>query len=607
MTDLIHHYKDREPEETIQIITDFFKSKNISIKKIIDFHSEIDTYSCTYGLYWQGKQILQCNGKGMTKIYSQASCYSELYERFCCYLLSLGNNTFLKKDIMTLKKKQYGYYLYPNEKEISKSDFCKNNFIKNLFQDILPDNDEAYQIFLDIFLNSKAIGMPYKNLINNQIIYQDFSTIFWPVGTTGLATGNTIEEALVQGCSEIFERIVVEKFFKEIQNQYYLIDEKYLNIIFQQKIQILKSLNYEVFLYDLSYNFNIPVCFLLLYNSNQNTLFFKFGAAPVFDIAVERCFTEMYQGFTQMPNNSRNEIDLIHFNEQNIKTYIKDVNKGLLRYTNHMVIPDFLFLNTNNQKYNFNSKIFLSSNNYNNQDLLNHIKKICQFNNLNLNWLNISQTTDIYAVHIVPEEDVLHCGSGNYDVIKSLDQNQKIKLIECWKLIYDFLLSIISSNATPNYDEEQIGNYLNIFIDKLLQINTDPYIALQALNILLCNTIYNPFSAMDVIEVYDNYHNILDFLIENENNYFPNISIPIRDNRKILFEQYRMFIDLINRNYSKDYIKNINNKLNITYIDFLPEYNNSINIFLIYILYIYNIYNIYNSKQYFEYIQMILI
>ena len=507
---------------------------------------------------------------------------------------------------MTLKKKQYDYYIYPGEKELSKEDFCQNIFIKKLFQDILPKNDKYYQIFLDIFLNGKAIGLPYKNLINNQIIYQDFSTIFWPMGTTGLATGNTIEEALVQGCSEIFERIIVEKFFKEKQEKYYLIDEIYLQPEFQHKIQILKSLNYQVYLYDLSYNFNMPVCFLLLYNSNQHTLFFKFGAAPVFDIAVERCFTEMYQGFEQMPNSNRNEIDLIHFNEKDIKTYIKDVNKGLLRYTNHMVIPDYLLLNTDSKKYNFNTNIFLLAQSYENNTLLNHIKKIIELNNLHLNWLDISQTKEIYAVHIVPEENVLQCISGSYDIIKKLDNEHKEKLFKCWQSIYNFLQSINIKEKSHEYNEKEIGKYLNTFINQLLQIHENPYIALQGLNMLLCNTIYNPFSAMDIIGIYDNQLNILDLLAEQENNYCPNVFIPIRDNRKILFEQYRMFIDLINRNYSKEYIQNINKKLNIPYIDFLSENNSSINVFLIYILYIYNIYNIYNSKEYFEYIQTLL-
>ena len=53
--------------------------------------------------------------------------------------------------------------------------------------------------------------------------------MIWNFGTTGLATGNTLEEALVQGCSELFERIAVERFFYEPQSEYYLIDQSILD------------------------------------------------------------------------------------------------------------------------------------------------------------------------------------------------------------------------------------------------------------------------------------------------------------------------------------------------------------------------------------------
>jgi len=52
LTDLNHHYKERDPEKTIKIVEDFFKKRNIEIRKLNEAHSNIDTYSCSYGLYW---------------------------------------------------------------------------------------------------------------------------------------------------------------------------------------------------------------------------------------------------------------------------------------------------------------------------------------------------------------------------------------------------------------------------------------------------------------------------------------------------------------------------------------------------------------------------
>jgi ribosomal protein S12 methylthiotransferase accessory factor YcaO len=47
----------------------------------------------------------------------------------------------------------------------------------------------------------------------------------------------------------------------------------------------------------------MPVCMVVMYNQDSQILYYRMGAAPVFDIAVERCFTELYQGWNVLPND----------------------------------------------------------------------------------------------------------------------------------------------------------------------------------------------------------------------------------------------------------------------------------------------------------------
>ena len=264
MSDLLHHYKEREPEETIQIVNQFFTSRQCKIKLIQKSHSEADTYSCTYGIYWHGRRIQQANGKGSSEIYAKASCYAELYERFCLFAQTANMNKFLYNDI----------HKDDNiEKELNYIDLLNEEFTITIFEHILPIvNKKFINEYIYTFFDGHCAATAYHSLQDNSTVYKNIVTIASYYGSTGFAAGNTLEEAVVQGSCEIFERYVIQLFYSNLQEEYYYLNEETAPDYIKHFMQTIKKNNpdLDVKLYDLSYNFNLPVCLLMINDPNNH-------------------------------------------------------------------------------------------------------------------------------------------------------------------------------------------------------------------------------------------------------------------------------------------------------------------------------------------------
>ena len=111
-------YKERKPQETIEIIKNFFEEKGYSIEITSNYKSESSTWSCHIILTLNGNEILGSNGKGTTEDYSMASGFAELYERFCNSIFYL-NSPIVLDAVMQERYNKFGYYLDKEEKFIS--------------------------------------------------------------------------------------------------------------------------------------------------------------------------------------------------------------------------------------------------------------------------------------------------------------------------------------------------------------------------------------------------------------------------------------------------------------------------------------------------------
>jgi ribosomal protein S12 methylthiotransferase accessory factor len=155
---------------------------------------------------------------------------------------------------------------------------------------------EYMATFINLITSNKIIGQPYKNLANpDETIYYDPRLNGRLCGSIGMAAGNTQEEALNQGLSEVCEHIVQNGFYSYPMDKYYRLDLSKLN-----NPELLKMINNihkagsKIYLYDLSYNFNMPVFMSIIINKNTKRSYVNFGSFPVADIAIERVITENY-------------------------------------------------------------------------------------------------------------------------------------------------------------------------------------------------------------------------------------------------------------------------------------------------------------------------
>ena len=117
------------------------------------------------------------------------------------------------------------------------------------------------------------------------------------LGSDGLAAGNTIEEAAVQGMSEIYEHYVTDRIYYEKNTVYYELNlDKMLPSLSNYLVEIITNIKkegYSLSILDLSYNFNMPVLMSIVIDKNH-LMYIDLGAAPTFEIALERTLTEIY-------------------------------------------------------------------------------------------------------------------------------------------------------------------------------------------------------------------------------------------------------------------------------------------------------------------------
>lgn len=291
-------YKEVSPEETVKKLKGLLKKLGIEVEEKWIDESSVGTYSLRICI--KDTNIGQ-NGKGMTREFAMASGYAEFFERF-------QNGMFRFRIEKPTKEIPFSYA--PDEKILSVEELMKdkNSFLENI---VLENKKESttkeQQIeYINHVLNQDSsivpkenyLSLPYYSIKNDKIEYIPERLFSYTCNTNGMCAGNSREEALIEGLSEIYERYVGIKIFKEkvalpeIPESYLDKFPKVKNMV--QKLK--KNDKYYFRLVDCSFGGKYPVAGLYIIEKNTGRFGFKLGAHPDYGIAMERCFTEASQG-----------------------------------------------------------------------------------------------------------------------------------------------------------------------------------------------------------------------------------------------------------------------------------------------------------------------
>ena len=290
-------YKERSPEDTV-----------FEIQRILNEAGLFTTLQWGGGEYDGARsnrvtiypmRSLGQNGKGTDELYASASGYAELLER-------MQNNWLAQKLHGQDLNEWEGFFEFPDEKLMPIRDVIaqQDPYLTDLFARLglfLPAQKEA---FLESFSRNyyrREDGQipvaPYVDLFADRIVYLPFAVITLFGLSNGMCAGNTLEEALVQGISELYERFIHKKLLTEriappeIPRE---VLKKYSTWALIEQIEA--SGRYHVSVRDCSLGDGYPVSCVIITDRQNGTFGMKPGCHPSFAIAVERTLTEAFQG-----------------------------------------------------------------------------------------------------------------------------------------------------------------------------------------------------------------------------------------------------------------------------------------------------------------------
>lgn len=422
-------YKEREPSETIRV----FKEKLNDLGFVFNQQTIEMTNNIYSVILWdEAHNDFTVCGKGTTPEYALASAYGEAVERVQCLLF---NGKINWKEAS--EKISSDFIFSPEEKIIKGKDILKE--IPGLEEDLEKKKDYTSGIALSSkkhldslnnFLEGNHTCIEFYHYNSDSKKYLPLETIYSLQGSNGMCSGNTEDEALIQGLSEVFERWVEEYIYEkglvppEIPEEF--IEERYPRLQ-ELKNSVKKTYGYDSYMYDCSLGKGVPtVCVIFI---DKKTLTYKksFGAHPQMEIALERCFTEALQTcpIKEESHKRCNTQYLSSFSEEKWNTPKQYVG----RFNCHSgAVPYRMFFSTPSWEF----KEWPTLKNYSNKSACEKMKELCKNLGFELfyrdfNFLDIPSYV-IYIPGVSLSREGIHqsCDSLLYKefFVKSVERNQ---------------------------------------------------------------------------------------------------------------------------------------------------------------------------------------
>lgn len=279
-------FKDASPESTLAKIKDILQSNGFSVTEHWGVQSVDHCYALRVTI--DGTN-LGSNGKGVTEALARASAYAELMERLQANQLGHGARQKSPDSKMM------------DQKTLLEScdDYLERvaAIIKE-FDGVTLFAQQLAQFCFDYEAGGEqTLAVPYYSATEDKLTWLPNRLVGPLYNTTGLCAGNSPEEAIVQGFSEIIERWC-QRYFMCKNLVPPTVPDDYLKTypLAWETICQIRDRGYTVLIKDCSMGWGYPVIATVVIDKNAHTYHAHLGASPVFEIALERSLTETFQG-----------------------------------------------------------------------------------------------------------------------------------------------------------------------------------------------------------------------------------------------------------------------------------------------------------------------
>lgn len=339
MTDLEKfHYKEKRPDETVALLTSILKKIDVEVEEIIPYHSEIETHSLR--VVFKGTSI-GTNGKGINECFCRASAYGELFER-------------LENDYLNIYPYDTNdgvpFIKCPDERKLTAAELIaqKDEFlgyyfsVKKMKDSSDSEKEAAFKKIIHSPYGDTYLSLPFYSVRQKKVQYLPYNLYSLAYGSNGMVAGNTPYEAIVQGLSEILERIVQKELIISPQSLPTIPDDyiKKYPYIYERykKAQAIDGV--KVVMKDCTLNGRYPVAGLLIVIENTGKYGLKLGCHPNFAVAMERTLTEATQGGSIKEYAERSWIDLSNNSVKDKNNIMNSFATGLCQYP-YQIVEDW--------------------------------------------------------------------------------------------------------------------------------------------------------------------------------------------------------------------------------------------------------------------------
>ena len=226
------------------------------------------------------------NGKGMDQLYSLASAYGEFMERLSNSILFPATYGFAGKRAGLLP-----YAVAPDERELEEREILRYAAVA---APLLSLTESEYAGAVRNL--GRCVCLPFTGAVKGDTVYIPYLLYRLTHSSNGMCAGNTREEALIQGLSEIYERYACILAYRNGGPLARLDRECFKGTAIYERLRGLDEAGYATEILNMSMGERLPVIGLRMTVGGSRMSSVHFGADPNPVTALERCLTENFQG-----------------------------------------------------------------------------------------------------------------------------------------------------------------------------------------------------------------------------------------------------------------------------------------------------------------------